>query len=345
VTIRDNFLAILAEYLSAKRRRNMTPVREIFRNLTKEISGIPVIKRNKNLITKFGIGIGNIANVPWLAILDKRVTMTTQRGIYCVYLLKANMTGFYLTFNQGVGKTAKTSPSKEMLIQLHDKAIALRKNLSWLKMQGFELGDIELNDEGKTGKAYEIATIASKYYDLRNVPTDKLLKRDLIFLLDAYEEFVKTSMRLEKDLPKIKKILPIISEETFSRQTQIKQEKARALSEEELEARIAEASEVPSVQQTIGHRFIRNMNVAELTKKRAKGKCQLCKKEAPFKDTLGDPFLEVHHIVWLSEGGKDTLSNTVALCPNCHRKVHVLRLKADIEVLHQNTPSTTVSGK
>ena len=49
---------------------------------------------------------------------------------------------------------------------------------------------------------------------------------------------------------------------------------------------------------------------------------------APFKKRNGEPFLEVHHVMWLSEGGSDSIENTVALCPNCHRKVHVRDDKA-----------------
>lgn len=33
-------------------------------------------------------------------------------------------------------------------------------------------------------------------------------------------------------------------------------------------------------------------------------------------------FLEVHHIVPLSEGGDDTMKNAAALCPMCHRELH-----------------------
>jgi 5-methylcytosine-specific restriction enzyme A len=44
-------------------------------------------------------------------------------------------------------------------------------------------------------------------------------------------------------------------------------------------------------------------------------------------------YLECHHIVWLAEGGEDTIANTVALCPNCHRKMHVLNRKVDKEQL------------
>jgi 5-methylcytosine-specific restriction protein A len=54
----------------------------------------------------------------------------------------------------------------------------------------------------------------------------------------------------------------------------------------------------------------------------AKGKCELCKNNGPFMDKNGFLFLEVHHVVSLSEGGSDTIDNTVALCPNCHRKCH-----------------------
>ena len=34
------------------------------------------------------------------------------------------------------------------------------------------------------------------------------------------------------------------------------------------------------------------------------------------------PFLEVHHVKRLAKGGADVPSNTVALCPNCHRAAH-----------------------
>ena len=59
--------------------------------------------------------------------------------------------------------------------------------------------------------------------------------------------------------------------------------------------------------------------------------CQLCNEEAPFLDKQGNPFFEVHHIDYLSKGGTDTIDNVVALCPNCHRKMHHLELKDDVE--------------
>lgn len=83
----------------------------------------------------------------------------------------------------------------------------------------------------------------------------------------------------------------------------------------------------------LSNRFMRNEYVAELTRRQANGKCELCKQNAPFNNKQGAPFLEVHHIIWLSRGGSDILENTVALCPNCHRRLHLLRSKEDIDLL------------
>ncbi len=50
----------------------------------------------------------------------------------------------------------------------------------------------------------------------------------------------------------------------------------------------------------------------------------MCQKDAPFLDKDHKPYLEEHHIKRLADGGSDTIDNVVAICPNCHRKVHIL---------------------
>ena len=66
---------------------------------------------------------------------------------------------------------------------------------------------------------------------------------------------------------------------------------------------------------------------------RANGYCQLCGLAAPFKDTIGIPFLEVHHVIPLKNFGIDSPDNLVALCPNCHRKIGVNASDIDREKL------------
>lgn len=87
--------------------------------------------------------------------------------------------------------------------------------------------------------------------------------------------------------------------------------------------------------ETVTAAFTRNRYISEYAKRRAAGICQLCGQPAPFSDRSGRPYLESHHIVWLADGGEDTIENTVALCPNCHKKMHVLDLPEDVEKLQK----------
>ena len=52
------------------------------------------------------------------------------------------------------------------------------------------------------------------------------------------------------------------------------------------------------------------------------GKCECCQGAAPFNRPDGSPYLEVHHAVPLAAGGPDTVDNAIAVCPNCHRRLH-----------------------
>ena len=79
--------------------------------------------------------------------------------------------------------------------------------------------------------------------------------------------------------------------------------------------------------------YSRSPYIAAYAKKVAKGKCQLCDNPAPFVDKSGAPYLESHHIVWLKNGGSDSIDNVVALCPNCHRAMHILNDAQDVKIL------------
>lgn len=69
--------------------------------------------------------------------------------------------------------------------------------------------------------------------------------------------------------------------------------------------------------------YARNPNVVAEALYKANGICEACHQPAPFiKKSNGQPYLEVHHIKPLSQGGEDSLDNVQAICPNCHRKMH-----------------------
>lgn len=69
--------------------------------------------------------------------------------------------------------------------------------------------------------------------------------------------------------------------------------------------------------------FARNADVVVEVLLRARGRCEGCRRKAPFlRQKDRKPYLEVHHVRLLADGGEDTVKNAVALCPNCHRERH-----------------------
>ena len=79
----------------------------------------------------------------------------------------------------------------------------------------------------------------------------------------------------------------------------------------------------PRKREVVTDVYERNPYVVAKSLQRANGNCEDCSQPAPFlRKSDSTPYLEVHHIIPLSQGGEDTLSNVIALCPNCHRKVH-----------------------
>lgn len=94
-------------------------------------------------------------------------------------------------------------------------------------------------------------------------------------------------------------------------------------SHEERKKRLASAPKIPTRSPVIHLSFDRNPDVVAEVLYRARGICERCQQVAPFvrrKDN--SPYLEVHHLRHLSQGGEDTVANAIALCPNCHRELH-----------------------
>jgi 5-methylcytosine-specific restriction protein A len=87
--------------------------------------------------------------------------------------------------------------------------------------------------------------------------------------------------------------------------------------------RLAQAGKKPTMVKIETSVFRRNPDVVAEVLLRANGKCELCRADAPFvraKDM--SPYLEVHHRIPLSDEGDDSIENALALCPNCHRRLH-----------------------
>ena len=128
--------------------------------------------------------------------------------------------------------------------------------------------------------------------------------------------------------------VPVNKQEFLSSQD-LREKKIKNLSDEELTTKAQKAPKRAGERTVTSTQYERDPYVSMLTKRRAKGICELCNCEAPFMDSKNRPYLETHHIKWIAEKGDDSIENTVALCPNCHRKMHILNLPSDREKLIQ----------
>lgn len=80
--------------------------------------------------------------------------------------------------------------------------------------------------------------------------------------------------------------------------------------------------EVPETVKRVQKFYARDPLVKAWILQQSKGVCECCGESAPFYLNDGTPYLEVHHVIPLSSSGPDTVSNCVAICPNCHRALH-----------------------
>jgi 5-methylcytosine-specific restriction enzyme A len=128
---------------------------------------------------------------------------------------------------------------------------------------------------------------------------------------------------------------PALPSATLQQVRDRQRREARHLTADELAKRARGKKGKPASRTVTATAFVRDEYVAEYARRRAAGKCELCGQKAPFKDKNRDPYLESHHVVWLARGGEDSIENTVALCPNCHRRMHILDRADDVDRLRR----------
>lgn len=143
----------------------------------------------------------------------------------------------------------------------------------------------------------------------------------------VWQDFLSKANGPEKYAPSQK------TTEEFDKEQADRESQAEKLSDEALQKKALAASSKCPVSEGRAKQFARNPYVAAYAKRRTKGICQLCSSPAPFNNKANNPHLETHHIIWLSKGGEDSIQNTVALCPNCHRKMHILNVESDQDIL------------
>ena len=187
--MQKQFQDILNGYLGLKTKvDNTDPLyRELVRELPKEIAAR--LGNRKELSVKGSMGQGNKTDYPWVSILNKNMTISTQNGIYVCYLFRRDMIGFYLVLQQGITYFEKEyKREKYRVAELVSNY--LRDEIGPTK---FSNGPIDLSaKKSSLGYGYEKTTILSKYYQ-SNSFNEKELVDDLSSMISIYDDIVKHS--------------------------------------------------------------------------------------------------------------------------------------------------------
>jgi predicted HNH restriction endonuclease len=251
------------------------------------------------------------------------------------WMLNLNKNGQFLRFN--IGREYCITLRKDTLLILCDrttiKSVVEKENIPVIyHYDSSKKGEKAINniDIDKVPDAV-VLTKNSIGCVLKN----EYIERYIDFFSQSNKDFIKSAMntyllpqyRVAHSLGAVEYIFSEFEEKTNIELQQIFEEKlrqAKKLNNKELQEKIDNAKTIKAVKTTIQQSvYDRNPYVVEFVLRRANGKCEKCKQPAPFlRDKDNTPFLEVHHIVSLSEDGNDTIENTIGLCPNCHRHAH-----------------------
>jgi hypothetical protein len=192
-SLQCTFLQILEGYSAARRTEDFAgihPMRELFDAARRLLEQHPSISQRPHIQVVASYGKGNWATIPWISLLDRRETKTTQDGTYVVYLFREDGAGSYLKLAQGVTKVEKQLGAQALSV-LSQRAKEIRSELGSLASAGFDLSGVsDLATDHRLGKLYEASTIAAKYYPADAVPADGQLFSDLDTLLSAYESHI-----------------------------------------------------------------------------------------------------------------------------------------------------------
>ncbi|MBZ2165896.1 MrcB family domain-containing protein [Methanobacterium spitsbergense] len=183
----DDFKLILDNYLNEKVKnfkdnKFAERMRSDFTNNLK--NNVDKFIDVDNYEIKISHGQGRWATIPWEGIRNFECSITFQDGLYVVYLFRKDMSGIYLSLNQGV-----TNIRGDKFEILQSRASNLKTNLKTIP-KGFNENPIDLKDRSSKTRLYEAGNIISRFYSFDDLSNDSDIKKDIGAILETYESII-----------------------------------------------------------------------------------------------------------------------------------------------------------
>lgn len=298
MAIRAGLQRVLAEYQgAAKEPFKGHPLANFLRGNFAQVVESVVANTERYLVTG-SPGKGNWAAGPWVAVFDRTVTESAERGFYIVYLFAENAHGVYLSLNQGVTDVRKRYAvgfAEALRVGAQDIAARVGRYPTH-----FRPGPIDLAATKTLTKGYELGNALAVYYPADALPNDETIQADLRTMVDLYHRAVLSGG-----------MAPVSTTDDDS----------------DLPPEILELEEDLSAYRE-HKRVERDPKIARAVK-RAKGyTCEVC--DLNFEKLYGEigrQFIEAHHLQPVStvKGQvlrRNPVTDFAVLCSNCHRMIH-----------------------
>lgn len=125
---------------------------------------------------KGSVGYGSSADVPWVSITHADEYGTAREGVYAVYLFAADGSRVYLALSQGVSSVA--GGTTVLAKRARDLRDVISAQSGWQE-------EIDLRSSNPLPSKYAAATAYAVAYDVQELPSHKVLLRDLESMLEA----------------------------------------------------------------------------------------------------------------------------------------------------------------
>ncbi len=214
--------------------------------------------------------------------------------------------------------------TKTAVLELHKET-----NKEWIPLKEIYKKVEEIRQEPNANNGASIRAVLETH-----CKSSDAFRGEELFILKEKGSGLYKSIEYDKlnkynDVSRLKVVLDNFE---YEMELEKQQKEINSLSKEQLHD-LAIKKDVQPIKKIVAVNYVeRDQVVSKYTKNRANGKCDLCEQTAPF-ETKDGPYLECHHVITIADGGPDVIYNTVALCPNCHRKIHSLKDPKDLKKL------------
>jgi 5-methylcytosine-specific restriction protein A len=287
----ENYLPQKQQPFAANHLANQ--LRKEFPNLITEI--LPDKTRYKVVGSP---GKGNWTDNPWIAILDTLITETPQSGYYPVFIFKADMSGVYLSLNQGVTEVREYyKRDAKNVLKLRAEDFRAKIDIEYN-----DLLEINLNSTSTNARLYEAGNIIARYYSADNLPNVTELAADILHFLHLYEELTFNDIQIDE-----KRNLTAIEKKQYRLHFRIERNSNISKKVKEFKGYICEACYFNFEDRygALGRQFIEAHHITPIA-------------------NLGIGQFQIN-----------IQTDFAVLCSNCHSMIHRLDNPSDLEQLRQ----------